>query len=120
MGTNNHTRMQVMDSLFADQPAYQNWDKVIHFHPERINYPQLKSDGLDELLEYLKKENIICSICTNSMQKRTENLLKELHLEEYFNGIYSGSDLHHSKPDPYMYIQAMKDHDVKPEETIVL
>lgn len=24
MGTNNHTRMQVMDSLFADQPAYQN------------------------------------------------------------------------------------------------
>ena len=120
MGTNNQTRMQVMDSLFADQPAYQNWDKVIHFHPERINYPQLKSDGLDELLEYLKKENIICSICTNSMKKRTENLLKELQLEEYFDGIYSGSDLHHSKPDPYMYIQAMKDHGVNPEETIVL
>jgi HAD superfamily hydrolase (TIGR01509 family) len=120
MGTNNHTRTQVMDSLFGDQQAYRDWDKVIHFHPERIVYPELMTEHLRELLSYLKEENIICSICTNSQQVRTERLLKELDLEEYFDGIYSGSDLHHSKPDPYMYELAMQEHNVLPEETIVL
>ena len=75
--------------------------------------------GVIELLEYLKVKNIKLAIASSSKREMIELYTKNANIFEYFDYIISGEDIVNSKPDPEIFIKAMKYFNISPKETII-
>lgn len=64
--------------------------------------------GVIEALEYLKSHHIKLSVITNKPAMFTEDLLKTLHLFDYFGLVISGDTLDKKKPDPMPLLHTAK------------
>jgi HAD superfamily hydrolase (TIGR01509 family) len=120
-GSNPVTRDLIMEECFHDQKAYQDYKNnppKSQKWPE-IHMEELVAPNLEEALKYLKEKGVHIVICTNSDEQRIWKYMKELHLDSYIEKVYSGYDLNHNKPDPYIYELAMKDFGCTEQETIV-
>lgn len=77
-------------------------------------------DGLIELLEYLKEENIKIAVASSSNRDIIDYYLKLTHLENQFDYIMSGDHVVHSKPEPEIFLQVCEYFQIAPENTLVL
>ncbi|MGM9889717.1 MAG: HAD-IA family hydrolase [Floccifex porci] len=68
-----------------------------------IDYSQYIMSDVIELLEYCKKNHIVCVIVSSSQKKEIEQMIEQCELEPYFDFIVSGWDFKNSKPDPEIY-----------------
>ena len=59
-------------------------------------------DDVKELLELLKSNNKLISLCTNRQSGSLEKILKNNGLENYFENVISCIDAGHEKPDPLL------------------
>ncbi|MCK5270241.1 MAG: HAD family phosphatase, partial [Sedimentisphaerales bacterium] len=59
--------------------------------------------GVRRLLEELRSENIICSICSGALTEEIEFILNKERLRDFFAFIVSADDVTQSKPDPEGY-----------------
>jgi len=59
--------------------------------------------GVRRLLEELRSENIICSICSGALTEEIEFILNKERLRDFFTFIVSADDVSRSKPDPEGY-----------------
>jgi len=59
--------------------------------------------GVRRLLEELRSENIICSICSGALTEEIEFILNKERLRDFFAFIVSADDVAQSKPDPEGY-----------------
>lgn len=69
------------------------------FSSENISCIQIY-DGIVDLLEYLKEQNIICGVCTGKERKRTIDILKQFDLIKYFPYVVCSDDVECAKPAP--------------------
>ena len=77
--------------------------------------------GLTDLLDFLKQKNVLYTIATASGKFNVDFYFSHLKIGEYFdikkvvfdNGKIKG------KPNPDMYLKAMKVLNTKPEDTII-
>ncbi|NJB83747.1 hexitol phosphatase HxpB [Wenyingzhuangia aestuarii] len=76
--------------------------------------------GLTELLSYLKKEKYKIGLATSSSWKVIDAVLQRLNVASYFDQICSADDEVYGKPNPAVYLQAMKQLNSQPEECIIL
>ena len=60
------------------------------------------------------------AVCSNSMRNSIVTMMELSGLNEYIDLIISNEDVNRSKPDPEMYITAMKKFNVEPNETVIL
>ena len=65
-----------------------------------------KKDGLVELLDYLKKENIECVVASSSHRKMVEKLTERLSVRKYFKEVVGGNEVPTAKPDPAIFEKA--------------
>ena len=65
-----------------------------------------KKDGLVELLEYLKKEDIECVVASSSYRKMVEKLTERLGVRKYFKKVVGGDEVPTAKPDPAIFEKA--------------
>ena len=70
------------------------------------------------LMEMKNKYKI--GVCSNSIRSTIETLMNLSSLEKYIDLIVSNEDVAQCKPDPEMYLKAMKFFKVKPDECIIL
>lgn len=124
MGLNHETRIPTFNKLFGNQKNYQkNKESILQrnyktrFNTTLIN---IETPGLEQFLSYCRKESIVCCVCTNSSAERTIKALQELSIFQYFECVYSGNDLGHSKPDPYIYNLAMKEAGMDRNQTMII
>lgn len=75
-------------------------------------------DGVVELLEDLKSNNILFGIGTNSSKERTKLSLKGI--ENYFDVIITADDVTIPKPSPEIFLSVGKKLGVLPEECVVI
>ena len=59
--------------------------------------------GVRRLLEELRSESIICSICSGALTEEIEFILDKERLRDFFTFIISADDVSRSKPDPEGY-----------------
>ena len=122
MGVSHLDFRNVMDATFGNQEAYRNWDKIhgpwFKYYPEDPH--ELLTENIEELLIYLKNKNIPCSIATNAVPVIGRDILEKTNLMHYFDKFYSGTETGHIKPDPFVFEEAIRDHNVLPEEAIVI
>jgi beta-phosphoglucomutase len=71
-------------------------------------------------LSKLKREGYKLAVCSNSVRKTIEIMMEKSNLEEYLDFYISNEDVIKSKPDPEMYIKAIKRLGFQPDECLIL
>lgn len=77
-------------------------------------------EGLLELLEYLKSENVPMAVATSTSEVRARKVLKLAGVYEYFTGFVFGDTLTVSKPEPDIFLEAARIIGRSPRECLVL
>lgn len=80
----------------------------------------LKKDGLLELLDFAKDNNIKCALASSSDREKIEFLLEKEEIRDYFDYIISGDEVSKSKPNPEIFIKAKDKFDVKDRQALIL
>jgi len=80
---------------------------------------QLKP-GAIEILEELKKRNILAAIDTATDLERTEKYLKMTGIRQYFDRLISATQVKEGKPSPDIYQFACEQLGLSPEECIAV
>lgn len=84
---------------------------------ERNNTFPLKQ-GANELLKHYQANNIICSVASSSPTHHISHRLSHVGVLDYFSPITSGQEVTHSKPNPDIYLLAIKKLGLKAEDCI--
>ncbi len=71
-------------------------------------------------LARLKAEGRTLGVASNSVRNSVVSMMEKAHLTEYLDALLSNEDVTVGKPDPAMYIEAMRRLDVVPEETLIV
>lgn len=85
---------------------------------ERNNAFPLKQ-GANELLKHYQANNIICSVASSSPTHHIIHRLSHVGVLDYFSHITSGQEVTQSKPNPDIYLLAIKKFGLKAEDCIV-
>jgi beta-phosphoglucomutase-like phosphatase (HAD superfamily) len=93
--------MQGLDALLAD-----------HNH----TFP-LKN-GVLPLLKHYQSNNVICSVASSSPSHHITHRLSHVDVLDYFRHITSGQEVTNGKPNPDIYLLALKKLGIKAEECI--
>lgn len=71
-------------------------------------------------LSHLKSKGYLLAVASNSVRNTVEVMMQKAALMQYLDVMLSNQDVENSKPAPDMYIKAMQELRVTPEETLVL
>ena len=71
-------------------------------------------------LSRLKSEGYRMAVGSNSIRKTVELMIEKARLTNYFDFMLSNQDVARSKPDPDIYLTAMKRMGVSPDEVLIL
>ena len=92
--------------------------RVSDFLLEHHDNAPLKKDAL-MFLQYVKQKNYKICLCTNNATEIVSHILREKHMEAYFDYVITSQQVTRSKPDPQMYLEALHNIDLTAEECIV-
>lgn len=84
---------------------------------ERNNTFPLKH-GASELLKHYQDSNIVCSVASSSATHHIHHRLSQVGVLDYFSHLTSGQEVTQSKPNPDIYLLAVKKLGLKVEECI--
>lgn len=71
-------------------------------------------------LSRLKKNGYKIAVCSNSIANTINVMLKKAEIIQYFEIMLSNQDVSNAKPDPEIYLSAMKGLGISPEEALIL
>lgn len=78
-------------------------------------------EGLIELLQYARENNIKTAMATSGLSSRVEFYLNKANItKSTFNAIICGDMVQNGKPAPDIFIKACEELSISPEEAIVL
>lgn len=116
------SRMESLEIVLGDaDKTYTTEEKECMAEKKNERYRQLLSqmtprdvkDEVREALSQLKKRGYLLAIGSSS--KNAKYILERTALMEYFDAISDGNGLHHSKPNPEVFLKAADMLFVKPE-----
>lgn len=79
-----------------------------------------KKPGLDELLDYLKEQQIPLAVASSSALDVIESNLTNGNVREYFEQLFSGNGMANPKPAPDIFLNAAQAIGANPARTMVL
>ena len=79
-----------------------------------------KKKGLDEILEHLRNGGYKICVATATDIERTTKYLRDLKIDKYFDKVVCADMVKCGKPNPDIYVEAVKQLGLKPEECIAL
>ena len=71
-------------------------------------------------LSKLKSEGYKLAVCSNSIRPSVESMLTYAGIIDYFDFFISNQDVEKGKPDPEMYLLAMKKFNANPNQCLIL
>lgn len=92
--------------------------ELMNQHVEQ--YGLEKKKGLDELLDYAKKNGYVMAVATATDEERTAKYLKSIGKYSYFDEIVCGPMVANGKPEPDIYLEAAKRLKLQPENCMAL
>lgn len=76
--------------------------------------------GVIKLIKDLFEHKVKMAVASSSSQADIDAVLDQLKLRSYFTVIISGSELTHPKPEPDIFLMALKELDVRASDAIVI
>ena len=103
------TEAEVLKSTVEKEALYREI-----YHPHLVTPP-----GLIALLEFARREGIVCGVATSAPEVNVRFVLDGLKIRPYFKEVVDASCVKNCKPDPEIYLLASKRLGVPPAECIV-
>lgn len=85
-----------------------------------INYSSILTEGIENLLEWLKNNKYRIALASSGEYSILVHVLKETNLDDYFEVVVSGADMPKSKPAPDVYLEAVRQLGLLPEECLAI
>jgi HAD superfamily hydrolase (TIGR01509 family) len=82
------------------------------------NQPPFK--GVEDVLDWVKSLGGVNLIATHRGRQSTERLLNAHGLSSYFAQVFSPQDGYPRKPDPAIFLEAMRVHELDPNSTLAV
>ena len=79
-----------------------------------------KKEGLDEFLNHLKNKGYKICVATATDIERTSKYLRELEIDKYFDEIVCANMVKCGKPNPDIYLEAVRRLGLEPDECIAI
>lgn len=89
-------------------------DSYIAEHGVELKY------GVKETLSYLKEKHIKIGLATSTVRERAIGYLTDHDIYKYFDKLVFGDMVEHGKPAPDIYLKAVSELGVLPEEAIAV
>lgn len=119
MGSDDIMRMLLPEEVIRERGLQALGDEKEEIY-RTIYAPEIiPVKGLKELLELLRKAGIRCAVGSSGCRQNVEFVLSSCKIEEYFEVKISGDMVSRCKPEPEIYLTAVKALGVKPEECII-
>lgn len=78
------------------------------------------SEGLIEVLEWAKKNQIKIGIASSSLRYLVDSVLRILEIDQYFDCTVAGDEVQRKKPAPDIYKKALSQLGIQPEDAIAV
>ena len=119
--TKEHIRkqftLQYGDQFPFDEVMQHKKEMTLRYYHEN-DIP--KKSGLMELLQFLKENDYRLGVATSTYRDEAEFMLKKADIYHFFDEIVCGDEVKRSKPNPDIYLTALRKLQVTAEEAIVL
>lgn len=76
--------------------------------------------GVSDLIKYLKEKGITVILATSAIRAKIERVFKRLGISDYFDDVISGEDFEFSKPNPAIFLEAVKRTGFTRNECIII
>ncbi|MBT2690698.1 HAD family hydrolase [Bacillus sp. ISL-47] len=120
IGTTDDILFDYLDSMHGisiDRNSVQEkTEKVFQSQREILTL----REGVQELIEKFAERGLQLGVASSSGREWVLHFLKEFGIESYFPVIKTKEDVEKVKPDPALYIKALEEMGVKPEEAIAI
>ena len=95
--------------------------KYLNYSKENeICFPKVLNPSVKQLFRILKDKNIKIAIASSSPKQDILSMIKECKLNNYIDFVISGEECEKSKPDPEIYIKALKNLNLSSTEVLVV
>ena len=94
------------------------WNLKDNYACELFDDAILVNSNVKKLFESLKIKNIYIALGSNARYSFLEKVIEALNISNFIDYIASAQGME-PKPDPYMYVSAMKKFNVSPEKTLI-
>lgn len=85
-----------------------------------VNEKLIVKPGLIPLLTSLKKNKYILAVASSGSKMYVNLVLKKFNLGKYFTIVLTGNDVIHGKPNPEIFLSAIKQLRISPDECVVI
>ena len=99
----------------------ENFNRVMQGLDARLaefNHSFPLKPGALELLQHYQANNIICSVASSSPTQHINHRLSQIGVLNFFSHVTSGQEVTHGKPNPDIYLLAIKKLGLKASECI--
>ena len=76
--------------------------------------------GVFAVMEYAKSNGILLALVTSSPRQLAQDILEKVGLLTIFDFVITPEGLPHSKPDPAIYLRALSEAGVQPDEALAI
>ena len=103
----NGPKLSEIISFLKNKYHLQEDEKeLLEIYQNKISsiYNNIKlNEGIENILEWLKKKNIKIALASSSKKEEILSVLKRYDIEQYFDFIITGDDIKEAKPSPEIY-----------------
>lgn len=119
-GSSDESQARLMGDAIGCSPDHASKLIAEYFDARPFNYGDLMIDGVPELVGWLRSQGFACAIASSSSLADIQRAVRQCGLEGMFDLLVSGTQFEQTKPDPAVYLYAMRELGVRPDQTIVV
>ena len=119
--TTEHLRGMLMEKYGIDIRKPENWARIKEHEAaiiEKDGYGEIP--GIRQMILDLRAHGVKLAVASSSYYDLIVKTTKAIGLYDYFDKIVSGADVAHPKPAPDVFLKAMEELGVQPEECVIV
>lgn len=125
IGTNKNQTREIVEDTYAKEFGSGIADRLLAdsstlFHQKYDDGRLPVKPGVQEILSYLKENDIRTAVASSTRKATVERELEEAGFLSYFDKIIGGDAVKISKPNPEIYLLACQELSVRPAETFAI
>lgn len=119
-GTNGTHMCQVIETYYGVSDGRKIQENCMLRVRAKLQEHVPKKPGVDEILQYFRKNNVHLAVASSSSKELIESNLRIAGIRSYFEAIVSGDEVEHGKPAPDIFLLAADKIKCRPQECYVL
>lgn len=76
--------------------------------------------GVKDIFEYIRNNGLKCAVATSTRRESAEKTLHEIGVWDYLDAVVYGDEVERGKPEPDIFLRAVKAIGVNPSEAVVV